>query len=163
MEICKKNSRQALPFCTLMSTKTITLEYSAPLTYKGLPGFEKIPFTQKDYNAIFESRKIFDNYIDQINVLDKDIKEQINAKCLPLITKEHFYALKKKQQLVSGEENLKNKISNDFGEKINAETNQAENQPILLDNLLTQPNRDISSQNQAPLFQQIDNIEPNVS
>ena len=55
-------------------------------------GFEKIVFTKNDYNSIFESRKIFDNYIDQIKILDKDVRDQINNKQLPLLIKEHFYS-----------------------------------------------------------------------
>lgn len=58
-------------------------------------GFEKIVFTKSDYNSIFESRKIFDNYIDQIKILDKDVRDQINNKQLPLLIKEHFYSLRK--------------------------------------------------------------------
>jgi hypothetical protein len=71
---------------------------------KGSAGFEKIVFTQKEYNSIFESRKIFDNYIDQINILDKDVRDQINQKQLPLLIKEHFYALKNSQADESSED-----------------------------------------------------------
>ncbi len=92
---CSIGSRTAFLCCELTSTKTLTLEYSSPVNTMSSAGFEKIVFTKNDYNSIFESRKIFDNYIDQIKILDKDISDQINNKQLPLLIKEHFYSLRK--------------------------------------------------------------------
>lgn len=61
------------------------------MTDKKSLGLERNVFQLKDYPKIMESRKINENYLDKMDILDVEIKDRIFAKTIPLIFKEHFY------------------------------------------------------------------------
>lgn len=54
-------------------------------------GVDRHPFDPKEYSKIMESRKIFDNYLSKIDVIDVEIRQLILEKRMPLILKEEFY------------------------------------------------------------------------
>lgn len=76
--------------CKIRSSKTVTLRKHLPIDNRNSLGVEQMIFSPKFYNMVTESLKLFANYVDKLEILDNDIKNMINQRELPLITKEHY-------------------------------------------------------------------------